>query len=86
MNTACANDYNMGWYNLNVLPDLNLGDILRLRKQHPCGGNEWQVVRLGADIGIECRRCGHRTIMPRRELARRVKTILPGEIREPSAK
>jgi hypothetical protein len=76
----------MGWYNLYVLPDLNLGDIIRLRKLHPCGGDEWQVVRLGADIGLECRRCGRRTILARRELARRLKTILPRDSYEPSTK
>ena len=49
----CANDYNMGWYNRDVLPDLRLNDRVRLRKPHPCGGYEWKVVRLGADIGLE---------------------------------
>jgi len=62
-----------GWYNLNVLPDLSLGDIVRLRKVHPCGGYEWKVVRLGADIGLECLSCGRRVLLPRRELARRLK-------------
>jgi hypothetical protein len=76
----------MGWYNLKVLPDLALGDIVLLRKQHPCGGYDWQVVRLGADIGLECRRCGRRTILARRELARRLKTILPRDSNEPSNK
>jgi hypothetical protein len=37
-----------------MLPDLQLGDMLRLRKVHPCGSYEWKVVRLGADIGLEC--------------------------------
>jgi len=60
-----------------MLPDLQLDDILRLRKPHPCGGYEWKVVRLGADIGIECLSCGRRVLLPRRQLARRVKTITP---------
>jgi len=66
----------MGWYNLNVLPDLNLGDIVRLRKSHPCGGTEWKVVRLGADIGLECLRCGRRVLLSRRELSHRMKSII----------
>jgi hypothetical protein len=66
----------MGWYNLSVLPDLRLGDVIRLRKSHPCGGADWKVVRLGADIGLECLQCGHRVLLPRRELSRRLKTIL----------
>lgn len=60
-----------------MLPDLRLDDTLRLRKPHPCGGYEWKVVRLGADIGLECLSCGHRVLLPRRQLARRVKTITP---------
>jgi len=60
-----------------MLPDLRLEDVLRLRKPHPCGGYEWKVVRLGADIGLECLTCGRRVLLPRRQLARRVKTISP---------
>ena len=60
-----------------MLPDLQLDDVLRLRKPHPCGGYEWKVVRLGADIGLECLTCGRRVLLPRRQLARRVKTISP---------
>jgi hypothetical protein len=58
-----------------MLPDLRLEDVLRLRKPHPCGGYEWKVVRLGADIGLECLSCGRRVLLPRRQLARRVKSI-----------
>jgi hypothetical protein len=60
-----------------MLPDLQLEDVLRLRKPHPCGGYEWKVVRLGADIGLECLSCGRRVLLPRRQLARRVKSISP---------
>jgi hypothetical protein len=63
-------------YNAIVLPDLYLDDILRLRKPHACGGYEWRVVRLGADIGLECRTCGRRILLERRELASRLKSIL----------
>lgn len=60
-----------------MLPDLQMGDALRLRKPHPCGSYEWKVVRLGADIGLECLRCSRRVLLPRRKLARQVKTLLP---------
>lgn len=60
-----------------MLPDLQLKDIVTLRKAHPCGSTEWTVTRLGADIGLECRGCGHRILLTRRELTRRVKTIIP---------
>jgi hypothetical protein len=59
-----------------MLPDLQLGDLVRLRKPHPCGGYEWKVIRLGADIGLECRTCGRRVLLTRRELARRMKAVL----------
>ncbi|MGD8404137.1 MAG: DUF951 domain-containing protein [Anaerolineales bacterium] len=66
-------------YNLNMLPDLQLNDIVRMRKPHPCGSYEWTVTRLGADIGLECKGCGRRVMLTRRELARRTKAILPQE-------
>jgi len=63
-------------YNLPMLPELHLDDILRLRKRHPCGGYEWKVVRLGADIGLECTTCQRRMLLPRRKLARSLKAVV----------
>jgi len=62
-----------------MLPDLQIDDMLLLRKKHPCGGFTWKVVRLGADIGIECLTCGHRVLLTRRELSKRIKKNLSGE-------
>jgi hypothetical protein len=59
-----------------MLTDLQIDDIVRLRKPHPCGSSDWIVVRLGADIGLKCLGCGRRILMPRREVARRLKTIV----------
>jgi len=56
--------------------DIRLGDVVRLRKQHPCGGYEWDVVRLGADIGIKCRACGRRLLLPRRKFEKSVKKLV----------
>ena len=56
---------------------LQLGDRLRLRKQHPCGSFDWEVVRLGADIGLLCEGCGRRILLPRSEVERRTKQVLP---------
>jgi hypothetical protein len=50
--------------------EIHLDDVVQLRKPHPCGGTEWQVVRVGADIGIRCLTCGRRVLMPRREFER----------------
>ncbi len=65
-----------------MLTDLSIGDIVRLRKPHPCGSYEWTVLRLGADIRLECRGCQRRIMLSRRELARRLKTVLPKETSE----
>ncbi|MBV6396511.1 MAG: hypothetical protein HFACDABA_02109 [Anaerolineales bacterium] len=62
-----------------MLPDLQLKDIARMRKPHPCGSFDWQVTRLGADIGLECLGCGRRVMLTRRELTRRAKTIFPAQ-------
>jgi hypothetical protein len=56
-----------------MLPELQMGDVLRLRKPHPCGSTDWRVVRLGADIGLKCLGCNRRILLPRREVARRLK-------------
>jgi hypothetical protein len=56
--------------------DVQVGDIVRLRKPHPCGGYDWQVVRLGADIGLKCQTCQHRVLLTRRELEKRLKTFV----------
>ena len=53
-----------------------VGDVVRLKKPHPCGGFDWSVVRLGADIGVKCVTCGRRVLLPRRDLERRVKVFV----------
>ena len=66
-----------------MLEELALGDVVRLRKPHPCGGYEWEVVRLGADIGLVCLTCHHRIMLERRALKNRVKAIIhDGEIHD----
>jgi hypothetical protein len=75
--TKEKHNWHWAWrYNLFMLPDLQLNDHLRLRKPHPCGSYEWTVIRLGADIGLECKGCQHRVMLTRRELAKRLKTNL----------
>lgn len=59
-----------------MLTDLQMQDVLRLRKPHPCGGTDWTVVRLGADIGLKCLGCGRRILLSRREVARRLKATV----------
>ena len=54
------------------------GDIARLRKPHPCGGYEWNVTRIGADIGLVCTTCGRRILLDRETFERRLQRLLPG--------
>ena len=51
---------------------LLLGDVVRLRRTHPCGGDTWLVDRLGADIGLRCETCGRHVLLERRMLERRL--------------
>jgi len=52
--------------------ELLLGDIVRLRRTHPCGSTEWLVDRLGADIGLRCQGCGRHVLLERRALESRL--------------
>jgi len=56
--------------------EIELGDIVRLRKKHPCGGDEWQVVKLGVDIRIKCLKCQRQVLLERGIFERRVKTLV----------
>jgi len=51
---------------------LLLGDIVRLQRRHPCGGDTWLVDRLGADIGLRCQSCGRHVLVDRRRVERRL--------------
>ena len=56
--------------------DVQVGDFVRLRKPHPCGGYDWEVVRIGADIGLKCQTCQHRVLLTRHEFEKRLKTFV----------
>ncbi len=62
--------------NTSQVVEFRLDDVVELRKPHPCGGLRWTVVRLGADIGIRCATCGHRVLLERRVLERRMKLFV----------
>lgn len=57
--------------------ELRLGARVTLRKRHSCGGAEWRVERMGADVGIRCLTCGHYVLTPRRKLERAAKSSAP---------
>ena len=56
--------------------EVSIGDVIRLRKTHPCGGTDWTVVRLGADIGLKCTTGGRRILLPRSTVERRMKAFV----------
>ena len=56
--------------------EIRLGDVVRLKKKHPCGSYEWQVVRLGADIGIRCLKCQRQVLLERSIFERRVRAFI----------
>ena len=56
--------------------ELYLGDVVRLGRRHPCGGDVWLVDRLGADIGLRCRTCARHVLIARRQLERRLVEFL----------
>ncbi len=59
-----------------MVMEIKLGDVVRLRKKHPCGGDEWEVVRLGADIRMRCLKCQRYVLLERPIFERRVKAFV----------
>lgn len=57
----------------------DLHDIVEMKKPHPCGKNEWEIVRMGADIKIKCLGCSQRVMMPRQEFTKKLKKTLDKE-------
>ncbi|MGA8942290.1 MAG: DUF951 domain-containing protein [Thermoactinomyces sp.] len=53
-----------------------LGDIVEMKKPHPCGTNAWKVIRMGADIRIKCTGCEHSVLLPRSRFEKKMKRIL----------
>lgn len=53
-----------------------LGDVVQMKKPHPCGTNEWEIIRMGMDIRIKCVHCRHSVLIPRPEFERKMKKVL----------
>lgn len=56
--------------------DLKVGDIIKMKKPHPCGTNSWKLVRVGMDIRMECTGCGHRVMLPRKQVEKGFRGML----------
>lgn len=59
--------------------DVRLGDVLEMRKPHPCGSKEWLVLRVGMDFRLRCQGCGHEVMLPRSKAEKNIKKILREE-------
>lgn len=66
--------------------EVQVGDVVQTRKPHPCGGDQWEVFRIGADIGLRCLGCQRRVLLPRREFEKAVRKFIrragPGDAKD----
>lgn len=68
-----------------MVTNFNIGDIVQTRKEHPCGSNQWEIIRLGADIKIKCVECGRIVMLPRQKFEKSVKKIVKSSSEENKA-
>ena len=59
--------------------DYQVGDIVKLKKPHPCGSQEWAVLRVGMDFKLRCMGCGHEVMQPRRKVEKMIRRVVPKE-------
>lgn len=59
--------------------DVRVGDVLELKKSHPCGAKTWQVLRIGMDFRLKCQGCGHEMMIPRAKAEKAIKRIQRAE-------
>ena len=55
--------------------DLKVGEIIKLKKQHPCGSSEWEILRVGMDFRLKCLGCEHQIMIPRKQVEKNIKSI-----------
>ena len=55
--------------------DIAVGDIIKMKKQHPCGNSEWEVLRTGADFRLKCMGCGHQIMLARKLVEKNIKSL-----------
>ena len=55
--------------------DIQVGNIIKMKKAHPCGSHEWEVLRIGADFRVKCLGCGHQIMIPRRQAEKNIREI-----------
>ena len=55
--------------------DVRVGDVLELKKEHPCGSRRWQVLRVGMDFKLRCQGCGHEVMLPRSKAEKNIRKV-----------
>lgn len=58
--------------------EIQVGDIVMMKKQHPCGSKEWEVLRIGMDFRLKCMGCGHQVMIPRKQAEKNIRQIVSG--------
>lgn len=64
---------------MNEKPNYQVGDIVKLKKPHPCGSCEWEILRVGADFRLKCMGCGHQIMVARRLVEKNTRGLRRGE-------
>jgi len=59
--------------------DLVVGDVVKMKKQHPCGSYEWEILRAGMDFRIKCKGCNHEVMIPRKKFEKNIKKIVTNQ-------
>lgn len=59
--------------------DIQVGDVIKLKKPHPCGSKEWEVLRIGMDFRLKCMGCGHQIMVPRKQIEKNIRGIEKGK-------
>ncbi len=67
------------------MAEFSLGQRVRMKKQHPCGSDVWEIIRIGMDFRIKCARCGRSVMLPRARFEKSVREILPAATQPGSA-
>ncbi|MBQ2276798.1 MAG: DUF951 domain-containing protein [Lachnospiraceae bacterium] len=59
--------------------EFQVGEVIKLKKQHPCGTNEWEIIRVGADFRLKCKGCNHQVMVPRKLVEKNFRGKLSSE-------
>lgn len=59
--------------------DLHVGDVVKMKKPHPCGSKEWELLRVGMDFKMKCKGCGHMVMVPRLQAEKNIRGVTPSE-------